>query len=115
MRMLKQMPNVVAAAGEIVVDTDDIIPAIEKTFAQMRPQESSTTCHQDPFARARVSHNLLCLQGSGRGAGELKDGSNVPQAVLATTSLPNTWINDWEWSVAGCGQRQRTAAPHSST
>jgi hypothetical protein len=46
-RMLEQMPDVAASAGEEVIDAQHFIAALKQPFAQMRADEAGTTGHKD--------------------------------------------------------------------
>jgi hypothetical protein len=45
-RIAKQVSDVGLAAGEIVVDTQHIVPIAQQTLAQVRSEEPGAACHQ---------------------------------------------------------------------
>ena len=53
MRVSKEVRNVVLAAGEIIVDAENIVAGSEQAFAEMGAEETRPAGHQHAFARER--------------------------------------------------------------
>ena len=73
MRVIEQMDDVVLAAGEIVVDAQNVVAIAQQSLAQMRTEESGPSCHQNALScqshvrNSQVSErgNVLILQWPG--------------------------------------------------
>jgi hypothetical protein len=63
-RIAEQMKNIITGSSEVIIYTDDFIAPCKKPLAQVRPQKSSPTCHQNALTHARISHDFIVLQGS---------------------------------------------------
>ena len=55
-RFAQQMHDVGLLAGEKIVDADDIVPLLNQSIAQMRPDKTSPASHDNALECIRHSH-----------------------------------------------------------
>jgi len=87
-RLFEQVCDVVFAAGEQVVDADDVVATLHQVLAQMRADESSATRDEHPIAlhaRLGLDGRPVPVHGKGIGLREVVGVlSSEPGATGAT-------------------------------
>src|SRR4030095_7713798 len=69
---IEQMKNIFTPAGEEIVEAEHFIALAEQPLAKVRPDESRTTCNQDPHNLFITNLCKLCTASSHRKIPEIK-------------------------------------------